>query len=865
LFDAGKAAGLEVDEIYTPGWSAGIQGISPDEPGTAKEITIGSIFLNAGETYKGPVPITQLPDGVTKRVLQGVVAYRCESNCSGSLLPLPVLDPSSAKNITETVANEAITYTAPVGTGRYVLVAAWMHGTGQTIALSHTATPSYMVDHFSSLGAKAIIDYWENKVLTPELRQAFKASGGSVFFDSLELNRQDVEVRHWTDNFLSEFQQRRSYSLVPYLATVSTSSTPVFNFSNGIGERIREDYRQTLSELFIEHHIEPIKSWAHSYGMTLRGQTYSSWGPGAINAADATIDLDIPEQEANNRGKPLFAVDGSDIWRQVVSANAQVGRNIVSSETGTFGRTDGLARVSLVARINEIVGLGMNKVIYHGWADQSPGSASAWPGYYPFRNVVGDNYGIQSPTFANDVTINDYVARLQTVLRRGELRNEIAMYWGGVNAAHYSDLSLERAGYTYGFMNDTLITDPSAKIIKGRLSKLGYRALVLNSLDSGTPMSLAAATRILSWARSGFPVVVVGELSERVGGYHPDEDGALRSVIADLLAQKSVTKVTSPAAVLSALRAAGINSAASYDSKPLVTMHRQTADSDYYYFFNAGADRTTASVTLKGGGSPYRYDAWTGGIRPIGKYIRTAAGVRVDVDLATGDSELIALTRGNRDIPGSGCTVAATSTTADEVLARSEATLVLRDTAAGQYVTTLSNGETLTSSVTSVGAKATPASWTLEVTSWQAGADPNDTAKVPLAPITVAPAADGTLPNWQQIVGLENKSGTSTYTTTINVGPAWTGGTGAYLNLGSFLGTVQLRVNGHRLPALDQVDVSRIDLGGYLQPGVNTMQIDLATPIYNAGFKTKSPYGLVGPITVQPYGQVELSAKCSAL
>jgi len=151
------------------------------------------------------------------------------------------------------------------------------------------------------------------------------------------------------------------------------------------------------------------------------------------------------------------------------------------------------------------------------------------------------------------------------------------------------------------------------------------------------------------------------------------------------------------------------------------------------------------------------------------------------------------------------------------------------------------------------------------VTSWQAGAAPNDTAKVPLAPITVTPAADGTLPNWQQIVGLENKSGTSTYTTTIDVGPAWTGGTGAYLNLGSFLGTVQLRVNGHRLPALDQVDVSRIDLGGFLQPGVNTLQIDLATPIYNAAFKTKSPYGLVGPITVLPYGEVELPTKCRPL
>jgi hypothetical protein len=482
LFNAGKAAGLEVDQIYTPGWSAGIQGISPDEPGTAKEITFGTVFLNAGEVYDGPVPTTKLPDGVTKRVLQGVIAYRCEMNCNGSMKPIPVLDPSTANDITATVADGSVRYTAPPGAGRYVLVAAWMHGTGQTIALAKTTTPSYMVDHFSSSGARAIIDYWEKNVLTSDLRKSFKSSGGSVFFDSLELNRQDVEVRHWTDDFLTEFQRRRGYALVPYIAGVSTSMNPLFEFDKGVGKRLREDYRQTLSDLFIENHINPIKRWAHSYNMTLRGQAYSSWGPGTINSADSTIALDIPEQEANNRGKPLFTLDGSDTWRQVVSANAQVGRNIVSSETGTFGRTDGLARVSLVARINEIVGLGMNKVIYHGWADQSAGAADAWPGYYPFRNAVGDNYGVQSPTFADDVTINEYVARLQTVLRRGELRNDVAIYWGGVGDAHYGDLSLEHSGYTYGFINDTLIAHPSARIINEHLGRLD--TVQLSSLGS---------------------------------------------------------------------------------------------------------------------------------------------------------------------------------------------------------------------------------------------------------------------------------------------------------------------------------------------------------------------------------------------
>ncbi|EZP74270.1 Alpha-L-rhamnosidase [Sphingomonas paucimobilis] len=862
LFKAGKAQGLRVDQIYTPGWSAGIQGLSPDAPGTAKEITFGSVFVNGGESYEGVVPEAKLPAGVTKRTLLGVVAYRCDSNCEAGSKSPPMLDASTALDRTASVKDGRIRFTAPAGAGRYVLVASWMHGTGQVIELAQTPTPSYMVDHFASSGAQAIVDYWETKVLNPELRQAFRDSGGSLFFDSFELNRHGEEVRHWTDNFLSEFRKRRGYSLVPYLAAISNSSNPMFEFSNGVGTRIREDYRQTLSELFVGNHILPLKQWAHSYGMTLRAQGYAGWGPTAVNNSDAAAAIDIPEQEANNRSKPMFSTDASDAWRQVVSANSQMGRTIVSSEMGTFGRTDGLSRVSLVMRMNEVIGLGMNKVVYHGWPDQTPGGSSRWPGYMPFGNAVGDNYGVQIPTFADDVTINDYVARLQTVLRRGELRNEIAMYWGGPDEARYGDLGLERSGYTYGFMSDALMAHPSAKIVDGRLTNLGYKAFVLDAQGSGIPMNLASARRLLSWARSGFPIFVIGELPARVSGYHPADDAALRKVVAALFAQKSVTRVADRAGVVNALKAAGIGSAASYDAKPLVTLHRQSEDSDYYYLFNAAADRTKAEVTLEGTGLPYRYDAWTGQVRPISLFTRTDNGVKIEVDLASGDSTLIALTPGNQDTPKPVCKTAAVSTNADELLSLDGGDPVLRDTAAGRYVTTLADGRQVSSEIATVGARKAPASWTLQVTSWQAGAGVNDIAKVALTPITLTPGADGKLPDWQHVPGLENKSGTSTYKASVDIGSGWTGGTRAYLDLGAFYGTAQVSVNGKRLPPIDQADVSRIDLGGYLRPGVNDLQVHIATPIYNAAYKTKSPYGLVGPVTVIPYGQVTVPMGC---
>ena len=81
-----------------------------------------------------------------------------------------------------------------------------------------------------------------------------------------------------------------------------------------------------------------------------------------------------------------------------------------------------------------------------------------------------------------------------------------------------------------------------------------------------------------------------------------------------LLAARSVVTVSSRTKALGALRSLGVNPDASYDSEPLRTLHRTTKDSDYYFLFNSSTERTSTTVTLKGRGVPYRYNAWTGAV-----------------------------------------------------------------------------------------------------------------------------------------------------------------------------------------------------------------------------------------------------------
>ena len=102
---------------------------------------------------------------------------------------MAVLDQSSYQNLTSRIQpDNTFSWTAPNDGAEWIVVASYMNGTGQSVRTAMTPTASYLVDHFSSDGINAVIDYWNTKVLTPELRSAMQAGGGSLFFDSLEIN-----------------------------------------------------------------------------------------------------------------------------------------------------------------------------------------------------------------------------------------------------------------------------------------------------------------------------------------------------------------------------------------------------------------------------------------------------------------------------------------------------------------------------------------------------------------------------------------------------------------------------------------------------------------------------------------------------
>jgi len=120
-----------------PHWPTGFPGYTPDSPSTSKELVHGQVFVEAGQTYTGSLPLpVAAPSGnetgntnvkATPLLAAVVVAKTSTTNESATVVDF---DPSTVQLITSTVTNDTVSWTAP-DDGTYILVAAYGRGTGQ--------------------------------------------------------------------------------------------------------------------------------------------------------------------------------------------------------------------------------------------------------------------------------------------------------------------------------------------------------------------------------------------------------------------------------------------------------------------------------------------------------------------------------------------------------------------------------------------------------------------------------------------------------------------------------------------------------------------------------------------------------------
>src|SRR6478735_1930956 len=816
------APGDEALKVEALGGLAAGDTVTVGAGATAEKVAVTGLGDRAATCADLSVSPVQKAHAVTDPVVNVARSTRiktlvaqCAGACGTSTTGAIVLVPDSVVDVTSQISGGKLDYTFPAGNGNPWVVIDFTQTASGLIAQSggYTATqPNYVVDHWSRGGARIQGNFWDENILTDRVQKNLdKIGSGAVFEDSLELG----STQKWTWDFLSDFQSLRGYDptlLLPALAGAGLqgNGTPAFELAD-VGAKVREDYRETLSDLYANRYVATMQRWARSHGLDFRAQGYGT----PIQSGVAAAATGIPEGESLNFGAGNNTLGAEENYR-VVSGGAHIaGRNVVSVECcaifqggfrsslagpsvpGQFGQGgDGTAvggRYSqgLLDSIYKSYAGGVNQVVWHGYPyrDAPAGVGTSgrdggrWPGYHPWDIFgaisVNDEFGPRQASWPDYAKVNDYVA---------------PEFLDGV--------SVDADGGLFGDTSD-------------------QKALVLNNQ---TTMSVDDARTLLALARDGLKLFVVGDAPKATPGAKPGSE-ALAAVVADLLAQPSVVQVPAESGLPAALASAGIRAAVTpaEPTNALGFVRRQADGVTYHFVYSRSGAAVETDLDITGSGQPYLLNTTTGTIEPVAQYNSNGDRLAVHVKVPAHDAVILAVAS-NTAAPAPGLDVHAVATTGGtgaEVIAAEGQNLALRATADGSYTTTMSNGVKHTTVVTGIAASQKLGTWTLNAQMWTPGANEYTTTKTDQPAFTITAGANGKLPSWRDIltpVNLSQSSGVGTYTATVNLPDTWTGQDGAYLDLGAALDSVKVTVNGTEV-AVNQTDRSRIDLGKNLKAG----------------------------------------------
>ena len=774
-------ANANLPDTYT--WDGEPYG--PDNKAASKELDYATILLDGGEQFNGTLPYPKKPESsdgdttgttssYTEHMFVGVVAAKVveERPESGQDYEYAegteagVLDLGSVVNLTDSVVEQdgvyTLDWTAP-DDGEYAVFAYWMHGTCQT------ATPSvstnYTINYMDSYGTEALIDYWEENILTEDLRETVENSGrGEIYMDSLEVNTYGAGGLFWGYNFLDEFISRMGYDITPYLPFITADDgrstgrqAKPYDYSastdedNETIEKARKDYYHVMTDMYVENVLEPLQTWLHGYNMKLRAEP--SYG--------FNFEISTPAKYIDGIETESFAQNADvDLYRGMLGSANMYGRPF-SSETGAvsghnyYFNMDEWTQLCYLQFVN-----GINRTVFHGYSgiEGSEGD-TYWPGHEGMYARFSERFNERQPASEFYPEWTQMLGRNQKALRQGNPSRDIAILRTDYNFINYgfagdmtnftnnyqmndipyywSDYELQHNGYTYEYFSPQLLLDEeNVSWTADALQPDGpnYQAIILYQ----EALELDAAQKLLEIAKDGLPIIFANNNPEMLahdGTYYEHGEAASKSpslaysdkevqaVVAEIKALPNVKTVDSPADAMEALQELGVYPRVQFTepTDTILTISRDDAENGIYYTFaynfkfqiNEGDPATTEVLSIEGEGQPYFIDDWTGEVTKAGAYEIRDGRTYVEVSLLPGEAVLMAIDM--EETPAAH----AISTTADEAYIE-DGVGMIRATASGEYETVLDNGETVTTTIEVPEAISLP-TWDITIEDWNEG------------------------------------------------------------------------------------------------------------------------------------------------
>lgn len=293
----------------------------------------------------------------------------------------------------------------------------------------------------------------------------------------------------WCSDFENEFEARKHYSVKPYLEQLLTMTN-----ANEKVARVRVDYHDVLSQLFIERYARPVRTWCRSHGIGSGGhyggedEFSGNRRHGFGHILRALREMDAPGVDViwrqlwpgDHRTRTPFAKYAS-------SAAHQTGaRDVMAEVFAIYG--DGMTALQMKWVVDYLLVRGCNMFVLGYYQPCPPG---------PFMGGGGMHFGPSEPRWDDMSDFFSYMNRHSAVLSQGEPVRKVAVFydvrasWAGgedcdrAEAAHL-DVSrnlLERH-CDFDYVDDDQLA--AAEIVSGprpalRIGKATYESVVLPS------------------------------------------------------------------------------------------------------------------------------------------------------------------------------------------------------------------------------------------------------------------------------------------------------------------------------------------------------------------------------------------------
>jgi len=879
--DFAEQRDFQLDMTLGASWPVRTPNTTPGTGLSSQELQYGRVDLEGGTTFNGTVP-APFDDLTNRRGARLVAVVAARVLDAGPAVARPdepparstILAPTSLTDLTNLVGTgDSLIWEVP-GDGRWILFAFWSRDSAQGV-----------MDHFSADAADAVTRYLDANQIGEDNAQRLRSVGGSFFEDSLEI---DAAELYWTPKMASEFERRRGYAMARYLPLMfvqgmnrywvpNEEPTPDFELPDGQGERIRRDYYRTITDLYVDEHLQTYADWAQRHGMQFRSQAAFGQDLDPIRSARELVRMGgIADEESLNAGDVLPYDLTNPMWRfafdhhrTVVGGVHQGGGVEVNNELGAvFHRAFHVGLQQMKGMQDKEWAAGTTRPMVHGYAYQPPGSA--WPGRHQFFRYIGESWNADTyPQWSGFRPLTDYWARGTLVLQSGAPRTDVAIYRDGflttaargglerdwtVSRQLFDAQPIEEQGYTLEYLDPVGLAERAAQgdvVLYPNGPR--YRALLIDERR----LPADAAEAIADQAEKGLAVIFVGALPDSDTTYKNAGRGdtRVRHAVSRILRTPNAARVATQSDAAGALRSLGVVPAAAWD-RPLqvYSQRRETAAGDYWYLYNATDREITFEPSFATTGRPYELDLWDGAIDPVARYRQEDGRTTVPLTLPPHGNAVLAFRDGERQP-----TPHVVSGAADAVVPRGDGGAVeLRDDRSGTREVRFSNGETRQVDVPAVGEPIAPSSWTLRADTVSASGTR-----------TVELELDG-LRDWREIPELARAAGTATYTTIVTLPADWSAADrGFTLDLGQVEGAISVAVNGSEV-APDSVAGRSWDISGLVRPGANELTVRLASTLANQQFhlpgwlnipgvlvieKATQATGLIGPVRLVPYGR----------